>query len=316
MRRRRVTVFGGSGFIGRHLVSRLAARGDIVTVAVRDPEAAIFLKPMGDVGQIVLIAADVNNPPSVANAVQGADAVVNLVGILWQWGRRSFARVHAEGAGNVARAAAQAGASHLVHISALGADSGGPAEYARSKAAGEEAVRAAFPRATILRPSVVFGPEDNFFNQFAELARVLPALPVFGSGDGPRFQPVYVGDVADAIVTALQSEATAGRTYELGGPRVYSFRQIMELVLSEIGRHRFLLRMPLWLAGLAGWFLQKLPNPLLTRDQMLLLQRDNVITEGAATLADLGIAPVAAEAVLPAYLRRFRRPQLRMPHTA
>ena len=316
MRRRRVTVFGGSGFIGRHLVNRLAARGDIVTVAVRDPEAAIFLKPMGDVGQIVIVAADIANPASVAAAVRGADAVVNLVGILWQWGRSSFSRIHAEGAGNVARAASAAGATHLVHISAIGADAGGEAEYARSKAVGEAAVREAFPKATILRPSVVFGPEDNFFNQFAELARHLPALPVFGSADGPRFQPVYVGDVADAIVVALGCAAAEGRAYELGGPRVYSFRQLMQLVLSEIGRQRPLLPIPLWLAGLAGWFLQILPQPLLTRDQMLLLKRDNVIASGAATLTDLGIIPTAAESVLPAYLRRFRRPQLRMPHAA
>ena len=316
MQRRRVTVFGGSGFIGRHLVSRLAAHGDIVTVAVRDPEAATFLKPMGDVGQIVIVAADVTNPESVAAAVHGADAVVNLVGILWQWGRRTFIRVHAEGAGNVARAAGAAGAARLVHISAIGADEGNDAQYARSKAAGEKAVHETFPRATILRPSVVFGPEDNFFNQFAELARHLPALPVFGSGDGPRFQPVYVGDVADAIMAALDSDSARGKTFELGGPRVYSFRQLMELVLSEIGRHRLLLPVPLWLAGLAGWFLQKLPNPLLTRDQMLSLKRDNVVADGAATLTDLGITPTAAEAILPGYLRRFRRPQLRMPHAA
>lgn len=316
MRRRRVTVFGGSGFIGRHLVNRLAARGDIVTVAVRDPEAALFLKPMGDVGQIVIVAADIANPAAVAAAVKGADAVVNLVGILWQWGRRSFNRIHAEGAGNIARAARDAGAAHLVHISAIGADGASAALYARSKAAGEAAVREAFPEATILRPSVVFGPEDNFFNQFAELARHLPALPIFGSGDGPRFQPVYVGDVADAIVTALDSAAARGRTFELGGPRVYSFRQLMQLVLSEIGRRRVLVPVPLALAGFIGWFLQKLPNPLMTRDQMLLLKRDNIVTEGAATLADLGIAATAAEAVLPAYLRRFRGPQIRLPHAA
>ncbi len=313
MRRRRVTVFGGSGFIGRHLVNRLAARGDIVTVAVRDPEAAIFLKPMGDVGQIVIVATDICNPASVAAAVKGADAVVNLVGILWQWGRRSFTRIHAKGAGNIARAAREAGVARLVHVSAIGADKDGEALYARSKAAGEVAVRDAFPAATILRPSVVFGPEDNFFNQFADLARDLPALPIFGRGDGPSFQPVYVGDVADAIMTVLTAATAQGRTFELGGPRIYTYRQLMELVLSEIGRHRMLVPVPIALAAIAGWFLQKLPNPLLTRDQMLLLKHDNIVADGAATLADLGIVPTAAETVLPAYLRCFRRPQIRMP---
>ena len=198
MHRPQVTVFGGGGFIGRHIVRRLADRGAMVRVAVRDPVAAAFLKPMGDVGQIVPLFADVGQPESVASALAGSDAVINLVGILVPAGRNTFEHAQARGAGNVASAAAAAGAKRLVHVSAIGADTNGEAAYARTKGAGEEAVRAAFPQATILRPSVVFGPEDNFFNQFASLARLLPALPVFGGRDGPRFQPVYVGDVADA----------------------------------------------------------------------------------------------------------------------
>ena len=219
-----VTVFGGSGFLGRHLVQRLAATGARVTVAVRNPESALFLKPMGDVGQITPVGADVRDGPAVAAAVQGADWVVNLVGVLYETRRQSFSAIHAQGAERIAKAAKAAGAKRLVHVSAIGANRHSSAAYARSKAAGEAAVAAAYPAATILRPSIIFGPEDDFFNRFAAMARVSVALPLFGGGE-TRFQPVYVGDVAAAVVKALTDEGTAGTTYELGGPRVYSFRQ-------------------------------------------------------------------------------------------
>ncbi|MCH8096231.1 MAG: complex I NDUFA9 subunit family protein [Proteobacteria bacterium] len=313
-----VTVFGGSGFLGRHLVRRLAARGARVTVAVRNPESALFLKPMGDVGQITPVGADVRDGPAVVAAVQGADWVVNLVGVLYETRRQSFGAIHAQGAERIAKAAKAAGAKRLVHVSAIGADRHSSAAYARSKAAGEAAVAAAYPAATILRPSIIFGPEDEFFNRFAAMARVSVALPLFGGGE-TRFQPVYVGDVADAVVEALTDEGTAGTTYELGGPRVYSFRQLMELILAEIGRKRILLPLPFFVADAMGSVaeamvavLQSLPLPFevappLTGDQAKLLRTDNVVSGDLPGLADLGITPTACEIILPTYLDRFRR---------
>ena len=313
-----VTVFGGSGFLGRHLVRRLAARGARVTVAVRNPESALFLKPMGDVGQITPVGADVRDGPGVVAAVQGADWVVNLVGVLYETRRQSFGAIHAQGAERIAKAAKAAGAKRLVHVSAIGADRHSSAAYARSKAAGEAAVAAAYPAATILRPSIIFGPEDEFFNRFAAMARVSVALPLFGGGE-TRFQPVYVGDVADAVVEALTDEGTAGTTYELGGPRVYSFRQLMELILAEIGRKRILLPLPFFVADAMGSVaeamvavLQSLPLPFevappLTGDQAKLLRTDNVVSGDLPGLADLGITPTACEIILPTYLDRFRR---------
>ena len=313
-----VTVFGGSGFLGRHLVQRLAARGARVTVAVRNPESALFLKPMGDVGQITPIGADVRDGPAVAAAVQGADWVVNLVGVLYETKRQSFSAIHAQGAERIAKAAKAAGAKRLVHVSAIGAERHSSAAYARSKAAGEAAVAAAYPAATILRPSIIFGPEDDFFNRFAAMARLSMALPLFGGGE-TRFQPVYVGDVADAVMASLTGEGTAGTTYELGGPRVYSFRQLMELILAEIGRKRILLPLPFVVADAMGsvadagvGVLQSLPLPFevappLTGDQAKLLRYDNVVSGDAPGLADLAIAPTACEIILPTYLDRFRR---------
>jgi NADH dehydrogenase len=298
-----VTVFGGSGFLGRHLVQRLAATGARVTVAVRNPESALFLKPMGDVGQITPVGADVRDGPAVAAAVQGADWVVNLVGVLYETRRQSFSAIHAQGAERIAKAAKAAGAKRLVHVSAIGANRHSSAAYARSKAAGEAAVTAAYPAATILRPSIIFGPEDDFFNRFAAMARVSVALPLFGGGE-TRFQPVYVGDVAAAVVKALTDEGTAGTTYELGGPRVYSFRQLMTLMLAEIGRKRILLPLPFFVADAMGAVLQSLPLPFgmappLTGDQAKLLRYDNVVSADAPGLADLGIAPTACEIILP-----------------
>jgi NADH dehydrogenase len=300
-----VTIFGGSGFIGRYLVQRLARHGWIIRVAVRRPERALFLKPMGAVGQITPIAANLRHEASVAAAVAGADAVVNLVGILYERRPQSFAAIHVEGAGRAARAAHAAGVRRYVHVSALGADPASPASYGRSKAAGEAAVRAAFPEAAIARPSVVFGPEDDFFNRFAGLARYSPALPLIGGGK-TRFQPVYVGDVADALARLVEDPATAGKTYELGGPGTYSFRELLEYLLREIGRRRLLLPLPFALAQLQAAFLEWLPRPPLTRDQVRLLERDNVASPNALTLADLGVQPTALELVVPSYVARYR----------
>ena len=305
MTQRVVTVFGGSGFVGRHLVWRLAKQGWIVRVAVRRPSQAGFLKPLGEIGQITPLRAPVQDPVAVAAAMAGANAAVNLVGILYERGKQTFAGVHARGAQTVAEAAAAAGIEHLVQVSAIGADLHGGAAYARSKGAGEAAVKTAFPSATILRPSVVFGPEDDFFNRFAAMARLSPALPLIGGG-ATRFEPVYVGDVARAIVKCLADPACAGKTYELGGPRVYTFKEIFQLLLREIRRRRLLVPLPFALAAAQARFLELLPVPPLTRDQVRMLRRDNVVSEGALTLADLGIAPTAAEVILPTYLDRYR----------
>ena len=298
------TVFGGAGFIGRHVVQRLAKQGFIVRVAGRDTEKAGKLRTLGDVGQVVPVAASVTDEASVARAVAGASVVVNLVGILFERKPGDVQRIQAEGAGRVARLAAAAGAGRLVHLSAIGADAGSHSLYARSKAEGERAVRAAFPSATILRPSVVFGPDDQFFNRFARLAAMLPVMPVV-EGD-TRFQPVHVGDVADAVMAAIALPEAAGRTYELGGPRVMSMREVLDFVLEHTHRRRMMLRLPRGLVALQAWLGEWLPNPPLTRDQLILLSRDNVVGPDAAGLAALGITAKAIEAVVPAYLARYR----------
>ncbi len=267
MANRVVTVFGGSGFLGRHMVRRLAASGVRLRIAVRDPEAAAFLKPLGDVGQIVALQANVRDDASVALAVEGADAVINLVGILYESGRQTFRAVHVEGARRIARAAKQANVRSLVHVSAIGAAPDSLANYARTKAEGEAAVREEFPKAVLLRPSIVFGPEDNFFNLFASLARLVPALPLIGGGK-TRMQPVYVSDVAGAVMHVLDGHA--GETFELGGPQVFTFRALLERMLETIERQRLLIPVPFWAARLEAFFLERLPKPLLTRDQVRL----------------------------------------------
>ena len=304
MARGLVTVFGGSGFIGRYVVRNLARAGWQVRVAVRRPDEALFLKTAGDVGQVTPVAANIRDDASVNAACVGADAVVNLVGILYEGGRQKFDAVQAEGAGRVARAAKVAGAKRFVQISAIGADANSDSAYARSKAAGEAKVAMAFPGATILRPSIVFGPEDNFFNRFAKMAMLSPALPLIGGGN-TRFQPVYVGDVAAAVAKAIEDAGTAGNTYELAGPRAYTFRELLRLMLNEIGRCRLLVPLPFALAMLKATFLQLLPMPLLTVDQVKLLKRDNVAS-GKPGLKELGISPTAVEVVIPTYLDRYR----------
>lgn len=302
--RRVATVFGGSGFIGRYVVQRLAQHDYIVRIAARRSEPARQLSTQGRVGQIVPLSVDLGEEAAVARAVAGADWVVNLVGILAEKRAGDFRRVHAEDAARVARLSAAAGASRLVHLSAIGADPQAESLYARSKGEGEAAVRAAFPGATILRPSVVFGPEDRFFNRFAGMARLSPVIPVIGGET--KFQPVYAGDVADAVVAALALPEAAGQTYELGGPRQASFRELMAYMLEVTGRRRRIWEMPAGLARLQATLGEHLPGQPLTRDQLLLLRHDNVVSGALPGLAELGVAPHALESIVPRYLTRFR----------
>jgi NADH dehydrogenase len=304
-----ITIFGGSGFLGRHLVRALAKRHYRIRVAVRRPDLAGHLQPLGRVGQIHAVQANVRNAGSVDAAARGADVIVNLVGILFERGRQRFETVQAFGAEQVALAAANHGA-RMVQVSAIGADEHSGAAYARAKALGEQAVLAAMPNAIIMRPSIMFGPEDDFFNKFAGLARLLPALPLIGGGV-TRMQPVFAGDVAEAVARAVDGNARAGAIYELGGPEVHTFRQLMEYVLAVTGRTRLLIPIPFPLAKLQATLLQLLPKPLLTRDQVELLKTDNVVSAAAAgegrTLQGLGIEPVAVESIVPSYLWRFRK---------
>lgn len=307
---RLVTVFGGSGFIGRHLTQVLAKRGWRVRAAVRRPDLAGHLQPLGAVGQIHAVQANLRYPDSVARAVEGADAVVNLVGILHEGGRQTFSAVQAQGPRIVAEAAAKAGVASLVQLSAIGADAQSGADYARSKAAGEAGTLAAFPAAVILRPSIVFGPEDQFFNRFASMARFMPFLPLIGGGE-TKFQPVYVGDVAEAIARSIEGRAKPGATYELGGPDVKSFKALMAYILEVTGRSRPLVPVPFAIARLKASVLEMLPAPLLTVDQVRMLETDNVVSAAAQaekrTLSGLGISPATIESVVPSYLYRFRK---------
>ncbi len=312
---RLAVVFGGSGFLGRNVVRELARRGWRIRAAVRRPHHAQFLRPMGAVGQVQLFQANVRNRPSVERAVEGADAVINLVGILHQDGAQSFARVQAQGAVSIAVAAAKHGVTKLVHVSAIGADPESDSLYARTKGEAERAVRETVPSATILRPSVVFGPEDKFYNKFGALFAMSPAfipLPLLFGGGGSKFQPVYVDDVADAVCAALDRPAAAGRTYELGGPRVYTFHDMLKFVEQETGRNRILLPVPFAVApliGLAGEALGALPffAPPVTRDQITLMKRDNIVSDGAEGLAALGVTPKTVESIVPSYMVQYRR---------
>ena len=304
-----VTVFGGSGFLGRHVVRALAKQHFRIRVAVRRPDLAGFLQPLGRVGQIHAVQANLRDPASVAAAARGAHLVINLVGILFERGRQRFEAIQAIGAGTVAQAAAAQGA-RMIHVSAIGVDEHSSSQYARSKAHGEKLVLAATPEASIFRPSVVFGADDDFFNKFASLARFLPALPLVGGGR-TRFQPVFAGDVASAIARAAVGETKPGTVYELGGPEVFTFRQLMDYVLETTSRRRMLLPLPFSVAKMQASFLQLLPKPLLTPDQVELLRTDNVVSEAAQregrTLTGLGIQAEAVEVIVPTYLWRFRK---------
>lgn len=308
-RERLVTVFGGSGFVGRHLVRALARTQYRVRIAVRRPDLAGHLQPMGAVGQIHAVQANVRDRASVERALAGSWAVVNLVGILYEAGAQRFDAVQAQGARNIAEAAAAAGVEHLVHQSAIGADAESNSLYARSKAEGEAHVLEAFRTAVITRSSIVFGPEDQFFNRFAAMARISPVLPLVGAET--KFQPVYVGDVAAAILAGVEGRARGGKIYELGGPEIATFRELMEKMLKVIGRKRLIVALPFPIARLNAAVLQWLPKPLLTLDQVRQLEHDNVVSKtaisGHRTLADLGIEPRDMDAILPSYLYRFRR---------
>ena len=309
MSARLVTVFGGSGFVGRHLVRALAKDGWRVRVACRRPDLAGHLQPLGAVGQIHAVQANLRYRKSIAAAVQGADAVVNLVGILNESGRQQFSTVQAQGARFVAEETAKAGITNFVQLSAIGANAQSASDYARTKAEGEAAVLAAVPSAVVLRPSIIFGPEDQFFNRFANLARFTPALPLIGGGE-TKFQPVYVGDVAEAALKALDGKARPGTVYELGGPETRSFKALLEYILTVTGRKRLLLPLPFALAKFKASILECLPGKLLTVDQVILLETDNVVSAAAKaegrTLEGLGIEPTSFEAIVPTYLYAFR----------
>jgi uncharacterized protein YbjT (DUF2867 family) len=301
-----VAVFGGSGFLGRYTVRALAKAGYRVRVGVRRPNLGNYLVPMGQVGQIQVVKANIANADHVASVVSGADAVINLVGIMRQGGRQRFQRIHRDASEALAKAAMNAGAQTFVQVSALGASQNSPSLYARTKAEGEMRVREAFPAATIFRPSLMFGPEDNFFNRFAGMARVWRAVPLIGGGK-TKFQPVYVGDVAAAIEKAVVDPASArGRTYELGGPNTYSFKDMMELMLRETYRKAALVPVPFGLASFGASLANLTPWPPITPDQVRLLKSDNLMTKGALGLHDLAVEPDSVEAMLPTYIWRFR----------
>jgi len=308
---RLIAVVGGSGFVGRHTVRALARRGFRVRAVVRRPDLAGHLQPMGSVGQIHAVQGNARYPDSIARALEGADGVVNLVGILAKSGAQTFEAVHAAGARTVANAARQAGARRLVHVSAIGASPGSAGQYGRTKAQGEAAVLEAFPEAVLLRPSLVFGPEDSLFNRFAAMAQMAPVLPLVGGKT--RFQPVYVGDVATAIANICEGAGKPGTVYELGGPEVLTFRALLDRVQEHAGRSRAYLPLPFWLAKLAAALTAPLPNALrpLTVDQVRMLQVDNVVSAAALaegrTLQGLGVqGPHAIDTIVPTYLESYR----------
>ena len=301
-----VTVFGGSGFLGRQIVKCLAAEGAKVRVAVRHPERASFLERFGRNGQIELVQADVCDENTVARAVKQSASVINSVGHYVEKGWATFDAVHARGALRVARQAAQAGAKRLIHISGLGTDPASDSPYVRARSSGEELVKSAFEGVTIFRPSVIFGPDDAFFNALADMARLTPILPLFGSG-ATNLQPVYVGDVAKACVRVLADPSTEGKLYELGGPRAYSYKALLQLVLDQVGKRRALVPVPFLIWDILATLMAFLPNPPLTRDQVNLMKEDNVVDGKALTLADLGIVAAPIEEILPTYINPSHR---------
>jgi len=302
-----ITVFGGTGFLGRHIIWQLAKTGATIRVATRNPHRAYFLRPAGSVGQIVPVGCDINNEKSVATVMQGADFAVNLVGILNEKGRSTFKRVHVEAAERIAQQAKFANVQLLVHFSALGTSANAPSAYGRSKAAGEDAVIHAFSRSVVLRPSVVFGPEDDFFNKFASMARKSPALPLIGGGK-TKFQPVYVGDIARAVLNIIADPDTSkydGHIFELAGPATYSFRQLLQTMTGVTKQDVALVSLPVPVAKLMGVFGALLPKPPLTVDQVRVLASDNIAGEGSAGLKALGVEPTGLESILPSYLSQY-----------
>lgn len=303
-----VTVFGGTGFVGHQVVRALAKRGYRVRAAARNEGAGYRLRMLGDVGQIEVVQANVRNRASVERALDGAQACINLVAVLYESGRQRFHDLHVKGARTIAECAAARGISRFVQVSAIGADANAASKYARTKAQGEAAVREAIPSAAIIRPSIAFGPEDNFFNRFGQMAAISPVLPMVGAQT--RFQPVFVGDLGAAIANAAADPAFAGQTFEVGGPAVYTFRELMEIVKRETGRKSVLLPVPFPIArliGMVGDIQAKLMEPVLTSDQVEMLRHDNVPAEGMPGLRELGVTPTRIEAVVPTYLYRYRK---------
>lgn len=307
MAQKSAAVFGGSGFVGRYVVRALAREGYRVNVISRDPERNLQLKVNGPTGQIAFTRCDIRDEKSVAAAVQGADVVVNLVAVLYQRGKQRFDTIQAQGAAHIAKAARKAGVKQLVHISALGIESAPSSLYAKTKLEGEKAVLAAFPTAVILRPSIIFGQEDGFFNMFACLFRFLPFVPLIGGG-GNRMQPVYAADVAEAVICALHLPHMDGKTFELGGPKTYTMRELFEYILQVTNRSKCFVSIPYALASLKGAICEMLPfKPLITRDQVKLLKVDNVVGKDALTFRQLGLTPRPLEDIVPGYLTRFRK---------
>ena len=298
-------VFGGTGFVGRQIVRELAKKGYVIKVATRVPERAYFLKPAGTVGQIVPFQCDYKDEKSIAAAIEGSDTVVNCIGILFEKGKRQkFQKIHAELPGMIAKVCKKAGVQNFIHISALGIDKA-TSKYAKTKIEGEKAVKKGFANSVILRPSVIFGEDDAFFNMFAEMARYTPALPLIGGGE-TKFQPVYVGDVADAVMAAIDNTEAQGQTYELGGPDVVTFKEIYQKLFEYTGRKRCLVNLPFGLAKVQATFMSILPHPPLTRDQVESLKTDNIVSKKAQGLADLGVESTAMSLILPTYLESYR----------
>jgi len=309
MRNKIITIVGGTGFVGRYVVKLLAERSYSIRVIARNPDAALHLKTAGEVGQIVLVRGNLARPESLQGKLDNSWAVINLVGILFETNHQNFSALHAKGAEKLAQLAKQAGAERFVHMSSIGVDKAVTSKYARTKEMGEKAVKAAFPEATILRPSIIFGPEDQFFNKFAALSCIAPALPLIDGGK-TKFQPVYVCDVARAVLAVLENAACQGTTFELGGPSVYSFRELLAFICTSICRSPFLLNIPFGIASVMSYFTELLPNPPLTHDQVALLKHDNIVSDNAKTFKTLGIAPEALEVIVPEYLARFKKPDL------
>ena len=309
MHNKLITIVGGTGFVGRYVVKLLASRGYTIRVIARDPEAALHLKTAGEVGQIVLVPGNLSKPESLQGKLDNSWAVVNLVGILFETSRQNFSTLHAQGAEKLAQLSKAAGVERFIHMSSISVDKAVNSKYARTKALGEKAVKAAFPEATILRPSVVFGPEDQFFNTFAAMARFAPMLPLIGGGK-TKFQPVYVCDVARAVLAVLEQNDSKASIYELGGPEIYTFEELLEFICKTTRRSPYLLNVPFGVAGAVSRVTQLLPHPPITYDQVSMLKHDNVVNSGVKTFADLGIQPDAVEAIVPEYLQRFMKPEL------
>jgi len=307
MKKQTICIFGGTGFLGQSITRELAAAGARIKIATRIPESAYDLKVNGDVGQIVPFTCNYNDAQSIEDAVKGCDVVINLIGILFEKGRSKFKKAHIDVPTKIATIAAAQGVKKFIHVSALGVDES-QSKYGQSKLEGENAIKKIFPSVTVLRPSVVFGPDDGFFNMFAKLASVLPALPLIGGGK-TKFQPVFVGDIADAVknIVGEKSDKFEGKTYELGGPEIVSFKEIYEILLSEINRKRALIPVPWAVAKMQGFVMGMLPKPPLTLDQVRSLKTDNIVKDGALKLTDLGVIPTAMDSILPQYLKCYKR---------